>query len=108
GLNPHAVDAVLALLFTAAALWTIAARVGDVPAEYRDDDVLGIVLLLLQTLPVATRTVSPLGSLIVSVAAISAFVSIGYDGVPAGTFSALIIVYSAASPQHTRLSLRRE
>jgi signal transduction histidine kinase len=99
--NPHAVDFVLALTFTVAALWTVAERVGD-ENEFRDDDFLGIALLLLQTVSIAARSVFPLGALIVSVAAISLHISIGYQGVPAGTFSALIIVYSAASLTDTR------
>ena len=96
GVNPHAVDALLALGFTAAALWTVAARVGGDDA-YRDDDFFGIALLLLQTLPIAARSVGPLGALTVSVAAISLHIAIGYQGVPAGTFAALVILYSAAS-----------
>ena len=96
GVNPHAVDAVLALGFTAAALLTVAERVGGNDA-YRHDDIYGIVLLLLQTLPIAVRSVAPLGALAVSVVAISLHVALGYEGVPAGTFSALVILYSAAS-----------
>ena len=96
GVNPHAVDALLALGFTAAALWTVAGRVGGEDA-YRNDDFFGIALLLLQTLPIAARSVAPLGALIVSVAAISLHVGVGYQGVPAGTFAALVILYSAAS-----------
>lgn len=96
GVNPHAVDALLALGFTAAALWTVAARVGGDDA-FRDDDFFGIALLLLQTLPIAARSVAPLGALTVSVAAISLHIGIGYQGVPAGTFAALVILYSAAS-----------
>jgi signal transduction histidine kinase len=96
------VDALLALGFTAAALWTVAERVGRDDDIYRGDDAVAIVLLLLQTLPVAVRTVRPLVALGISVAAISAHIAIGYAGVPAGTFAALIIVYSAASLSETR------
>jgi len=95
--DPHAVDALLALAFTAGALATVAARVGDSDETYRDDDFLGIALLLLQTLPIAARSVAPLAALSVSVAAISLHIGIGYQGVPAGTFAALVILYSAAS-----------
>ena len=61
GVNPHAVDAVLALAFTAAALGTVAVRIGEKDA-YRDDDAFGIVLRLLQTLPIAVRSVVPLAA----------------------------------------------
>jgi signal transduction histidine kinase len=96
GVNPHAVDAVLALAFTAAALGTVAERVGEKDA-YRNDDAFGIVLLLLQTLPIAVRSVAPLAALTVSVSAISAHIALGYEGIPAGTFAGLVILYSAAS-----------
>ena len=96
GVDPHAVDALLAFGFTAVALGTVAARVGENDG-FRDDDFFGIALLLLQTLPIAARSVAPLGALIVSVAAISLHIGLGYEGVPAGTFAALVILYSAAS-----------
>ena len=76
--NPHAVDSLLALGFTAVALWTVADRVGD-DDPYRSDDFFGIVLLLLQTLPIATRSVAPIGALTVSIAAISLHIAAGYE-----------------------------
>ena len=96
GINPHGVDALLALGFTAAALWNVATRVGG-DGAFREDDFFGIGLLLLQTLPIAVRSVAPLGALTVSVAAISLHIGLGYQGVPAGTYAALVILYSAAS-----------
>ena len=99
--NPHAVDSLLALGFTAVALWTVADRVGD-DDPYRSDDFFGIVLLLLQTLPIATRSVAPIGALTVSIAAISLHIAAGYEGVSAGTVVALVILYSAASLTDTR------
>ncbi len=74
--DPHAVDALLALAFTAAALWTVARQSAAPMMRYRDDDVFGIALLLLQTLPIAARRVAPLAALSVSVTAIS--LHIGY------------------------------
>lgn len=94
--DPHAVDVLLALVFTVAALWNVAIRVGETDA-FREDDGFGIVLLLLQTVPIAARRVSPLGALAVSVAGISLHAAAGYQGVPAGTFAALVILYAAAS-----------
>jgi signal transduction histidine kinase len=94
--DPHAVDALLALAFTVAALWTVAARVGD-DDRYRSDDFLGIGLLLLQTMPLAARRVAPLGALALSVAAISLHAALGFQEVPPGTFAALVILYSAAA-----------
>ena len=102
--NPHAVDGVLAALFTAGALLTVADRVGG-DDSFRHDDFIGIVLLLLQTLPIAVRNAAPLAALCVSVAAISLHIGVGYEGVPAGTFAALVILYSAASLTNTRQAL---
>lgn len=103
--NPHAVDAILALLFTGGALWTLAARVGSDDETFRDVDALAILLVLLQTLPIAARSVAPLAALTVSVAAISLHIAIGYEGVPVGTFAALVILYSAASLTEMRRAL---
>ncbi len=101
GINPYAVDALLALGFTGVALWTVAARVGG-DDTYRDDDFLGMALLLLQTLPIAARTAAPIAALTVSVAAISLHVAVGYEGATAGTFASLVILYSVASLMDTR------
>jgi signal transduction histidine kinase len=94
--NPHAVDALLALGFTAAALFSVAGRTGD-DGEFREDDALGVLLVLLQTLPLAVRSVVPLGALAVSVGAIALHIGLGYAGVAPGTFAALLILYSVAS-----------
>jgi hypothetical protein len=99
--NPHAVDSLLALAFTAAALLTVAQRVGEEDV-FRDDDFFGVALLLLQTLPIAARRVAPIRALSVSVAAISLHIALGYEGVPPGTFAALVILYSAASMSDLR------
>jgi signal transduction histidine kinase len=101
GVDPHAVDSVLALVFTVAALWTVVDRVST-DGVYRDDDFIGVGLLLLQTLPIAARRAAPLAALTISVAAISFHIALGYEGVPAGTFAALVILYSAASMTDVR------
>lgn len=102
--NPHALDALLALVFTSVALWNVTDRVGQ-NAGFRRDDAFGTMLLLLQTVPIAARSVAPLPALIVSVTAISVHISAGYEGVAAGTFAALVIVYSVASLTDTRQSI---
>jgi signal transduction histidine kinase len=100
-IDPRAVDGALALAFTVAALATLAARTGA-HAVFRDDDALSIVLVLAQTLPLAARRAAPLPALAISVAAISLHVAIGYEGVAAGTFAAMVILYSAASGSGVR------
>jgi signal transduction histidine kinase len=103
-IDRHAVDFTLALAFTIAALWTVAERVGKEDV-FLDDDFIGVALLLLQTLPIAARRVAPLAALTISVAAISLHIALGYEGVPAGTFAALVILYSAASVADLRKAL---
>jgi signal transduction histidine kinase len=100
GVDPRAVDSILALVFAVAALWTIAERVGD-QDPFRSDGLLGIVLVLAQTLPLAVRRVAPIRALALSVAAVSIHIALGYEGVPAGTFAALVILYTAASMSDT-------
>ncbi len=48
-------------------------------------------------MPIAARTAAPLTALTISAFAISLHIAIGYEGVPAGTLAALVILYSAAS-----------
>jgi signal transduction histidine kinase len=103
-IDRHAVDFTLALAFTIAALWTVAERVGKEDV-FLDDDFFGVALLLLQTLPIAARRVAPLAALTISVLAISLHIALGYEGVPAGTFAALVILYSAASVADLRKAL---
>ena len=54
--DPHAVDALLALVFTGIALATLVGRTGGDDA-FRGDNFFGVGLVLLQTLPIAARRV---------------------------------------------------
>ena len=102
GVDPHAVDALLALGFTAAALWTVAERVGSGRCVPR------------RRLPRDRTAASPdladrraqgraAGSLDASALPPSRCTSLlDIEGVPAGTFAALVILYSAASLTDTR------
>lgn len=100
-IDPHAVDALVALAFTVAALGTAADRIGE-HNEFRQVDVPGVALLLLQTLPLAVRRVAPLGVLAVICLAIVAYSAAGYQVVQAGTYSSLLAVYGVASLTDTR------
>jgi signal transduction histidine kinase len=95
-IDPHAVDALVAVALTAAALATAASRVGD-DNEFRSVDLPGIALVLLQTMPLAALRVAPLGVIVVISAAIVAHSGMGYEMVEAGTFSSLVALYGAAS-----------
>jgi signal transduction histidine kinase len=94
--DPRAIDVLIALVLTAAALATVIGRSGD-DNDFRGDDFLGLALVLMQTLPLAVRRVAPLGVLVVINTALVAHSAIGYEVVQAGTFSSLVSVYGAAS-----------
>ena len=94
--DPHLIDVILALLLTAAALAIMISRsTGE--GDFRDDDLLGTALVLLQTLPLAVRRLAPLGVLVVISVALIAHSAIGYEAVQAGTLSSLISLYGAAA-----------
>jgi signal transduction histidine kinase len=100
-IDPHAVDALVALALTVAALVTVIGRInGD--DEFRNNDFLGTALVLLQTLPLAVRRVAPLGALVVINSAIGVHAAMGYEMVQAGTFGSLIALYGVASLTDSR------
>jgi signal transduction histidine kinase len=100
-IDPHAVDALVALALTVAALVIVVGRInGD--DEFRDNDFLGMALVLLQTLPLAMRRVAPLGVLVVINSAIDVHAAMGYEMVQAGTFGSLIALYGVASLTDSR------
>jgi signal transduction histidine kinase len=100
-LDPRLIDVLISLVLSSVAVAIVLGR----PAEgndFRNDDVLGVALLLGQTLPLALRRASPLGVLGAIVVALVAHSAIGYEVVEAGTFSSLIAVYGAASLTDSR------
>src|SRR3989304_8382012 len=100
-IDPHAVDALVALALTVAALVMVVGRInGD--DEFRDNDFLGTALVLLQTLPLALRRVAPLGALVVVNSAIDVHAAMGYEMVQAGTFGSPIAPYGVAAPPDSR------
>ncbi|MBI5948217.1 MAG: sensor histidine kinase [Chloroflexi bacterium] len=88
-------DALIAVTLAAAAIGVVASRNGD--ERFREDDFIGTVLVLFQTLPVAWRRVAPLGVVVVTGAAIVLYAAMGYAVVQPGTFGSLIAVYTAAT-----------
>lgn len=100
-IDPHAIDGLVALALTVAALVIVIGQTGD-DNGFRANDILGTALVLLQTLPLAVRRVAPLGVLVVISAAIDAHAAIGYEIVQFGTFSSLVALYGAASLTDSR------
>jgi signal transduction histidine kinase len=95
-IDPRAIDALIALVLTAAALAVVTGRTTD-DSAFRDDDPLGAALVVAQTLPIAVRRLAPLGVLVAISIPLIAHSAIGYEAVQAGTFSSLLAVYGAAS-----------
>jgi len=95
-IDPRAVDGLVALGLTVAALGMLAGRIGE-ESQFREVDLLALALVLLQTLPLAVRRVAPLGVLVLINAAVVIYAALGYEVVEAGVFSSLVSVYGAAS-----------
>jgi signal transduction histidine kinase len=89
---------------TLAALGIVFGRL-EQPSPFRQDDVVGIGLVLLQTLPLAVRRAWPMGVLVVISLAVGTHSALGYQIVQAGTFSSLIALYGAASLTDNRRAL---
>ena len=103
-IDARAIDALIALVLTVAALGTLIAR-GGTATGFRPDDLLGTVLVLMQTVPLVLRRVAPLGVLAVVSGAVVTHSALGYQMVQAGTFGSLIALYGAASLTDNRRSL---
>jgi signal transduction histidine kinase len=102
--DPRAIDVLVALVLTIAALAQVFGRWGQ-PSPFRQDDVLGTTLVLLQTLPLAVRRTWPIGVLVIISIAVGTHSALGYQIVQAGTFSSLIALYGAASLTDNRRAL---
>ena len=95
-IDPHLLDALVALGLTVAALGILVGRIGE-ENQFREIDLPALALVLLQTLPLAVRRITPIGVLVVINAAVVIYAALGYEVVQAGVFSSLVAVYAAAS-----------
>ena len=95
-IDPRAIDVLIALVLTAAAIAVVTGRTTD-DSAFRDDDLLGAALVVAQTLPIAVRRLAPLSVLVAIGFPLVAHSAIGYEAVQAGTFSSLLAAYGAAS-----------
>jgi signal transduction histidine kinase len=102
--DPRAIDVLIALVLTVAGLAIVIGRLGQA-SPFRPDDVLGAVLVLGQTLPLAVRRAWPMGVLVVISLAVGTHSALGYQIVQGGTFSSLIALYGAASLTDNRRGL---
>ena len=99
----QAIDLLVALVLTGAAIAVVIGR----PEEpgFRSNDLLGALLVLGQTLPLAVRRRAPMQVLVVISIALVLHSALGYEVVQAGTVSSLISVYGAASLTDNRTGL---
>lgn len=103
-IDPRAIDAIVAVLLTLVGLIIMLGR-PDGNGDFRNDDALGVALVLAQTLPLAIRRDFPLLVLTVVGAAIVVHSAIGYEIVQAGTFASLVALYGVAALTDGRRSL---
>ncbi len=94
-LNPRAIDLLVALALTVVAMATVVARLGT-DSQFRQDDLLGTVLVLAQTVPLAVLRAAPLRVLALISGAVAVHSALGYEMVQAGTFGSLVALYSAS------------
>lgn len=98
----RALDGLLALLLTAGALTALLSRAGTDRGTFRDDDALGIALVVLQVLPLAARRSAPLPVFALTIVAIDLHAALGFEMVQFGTFGSLVALYGVASLCDTR------
>ncbi len=108
--DPHVQDLLIAALLTAASLIGMLAHLHvDLPegggdSEYRTLDLLGVVLALLQTVPLVWRRRAPITVLCVCSAAMVAFFLLGYFPSFA-SFGFVLALYTVAAHRDRRYSI---
>lgn len=104
--HPFVADALLAVALAAITLPSMWGNpTGAEAADYRDPDVIGGLLVLAGTLPVAWRRRNPMAVLLVVTAAVVAYEAIGYAA-ETGPFGALLALYTVAAHCDRRRSLQ--
>ncbi|HJW76106.1 MAG TPA: hypothetical protein VJ787_10620, partial [Thermoleophilia bacterium] len=93
--NPHLVDALLALVFTVIGLLILLSQGGDPGA--RGLTTWGILLTLLMTVPLALLRVSPLVAMALIAAASATWALVGYGGPAPGALSAAVALFVVAA-----------
>ncbi len=81
--NPFVVDALIAIVFASLAVVEMQELAGS-EAGFRDNDSVGVLLVLAQTLPLGLRRVAPIGSLAVMTVAVGLYAALGHDHPSAG------------------------
>jgi signal transduction histidine kinase len=104
--HPFAADVLLAVAVTALtlpSLWSTPSDAGD--TNFRDPDVLGVVLLVLSSTPIAWRRRSPFPTLVVVGTAAVIYEALGYP-TQFSTVGVLVALYTAAAHLDRRRSLQ--
>jgi signal transduction histidine kinase len=92
--NPIIEDLAIATIVTAVALISMFASPGD-EAGFKNNDLVGVALVLLSTVSLAARRIAPLGTLVAVEIGLLAHNALGYAPIQAMLFASLIAVYSA-------------
>ncbi len=108
--DPLAQDALIAALITAASLLGLLVHFhvdipeGALDSSNRSLDLLGVVLALLQTVPLAWRRVAPVAVLAITASAMFLFFALGYFPSFA-SFGFLLALYTVAAHRDRRMSI---
>jgi signal transduction histidine kinase len=104
--HPFVADALLAAAVTAITLPSVwSTPIGEGDTDFRDPDVLGVVLLVLSSSPIAWRRRSPFPTLVVVGTAAVAYEALGY-ATQFSTVGVLIALYTAAAHLDRRRSVQ--
>ncbi len=104
--HPFAADVLLAVAVTALTLPSLwSTPTGEADTNFRDPDVLGVVLLVLSSAPIAWRRRAPFPTLVVVGTAAVAYEAFGYP-TQFSTVGVLIALYTAAAHLDRRRSLQ--
>src|SRR5262245_43772853 len=104
--HPFVADALLAAIVTALTLPSLwSTPIGEGDTDFRDPNVLGFVLLLVSSAPIAWRRRAPFATLVVVGTAAVLYEALGYP-TQFSTVGVLVALYTAAAHLDRRRSLQ--
>ena len=101
--NLLVVDVLIASAFIGIGMWALNSISGS-EQGFRDKGPLLVVLILLQTLPLALRSTAPLTSFIMITVGLNIHNTLGYEVLSVGTFASLLAVTNVAAIADNRRS----
>ena len=101
--NQPILDVLIASAFIGLGMWALSSISGS-EQGFRDKGPLLVVLVLLQTLPLALRSTAPLTSFIIIIVGLNLHNTLGYQVLSVGTFASLLAVTNVAAIADNRRS----